>query len=320
MTTTNIPVSIGIDVGKKELVTCSRCSNGITLPPASFPNTMIGVRQFINKLKAESVSYITPILLESTGPYHWLAAHAIAKHNYAVRVVNPLHSKQIARLSVRKRKTDKIDAGQLAFLASQGYGYPFCETEEMARKKALVRHWWKLKETATNQKQHEQYLKTFRGITKYGIGNLVERRCKNLKKIIISEFKTGNDLKYLDSIPGITPFLGASLLAELRPLDRFTDLGQVIAYAGLDPSVKQSGGKAARFGRMSKRGSSTLRKTLYLAAFGSFMRPPFKTIYDKNKERGLHHTTNLCIISRKILRTAVTLLKKRKEFDAQYVK
>jgi transposase IS116/IS110/IS902 family protein len=67
------------------------------------------------------------------------------------------------------------------------------------------------------------------------------RRAKILEAGIVEHFSKGNDLRYLDSIPGVSPLLAATILAELRPLNRFTRVEQVIAYAGLDPSVKQSG-------------------------------------------------------------------------------
>lgn len=311
--------AIGIDVGRKELVACIRSSNGLTEPPVSFPNSSIGLKQFLHHLEQNRIVSDEPILLESTGPYHWQAAYTLTQEGYLAKVVNPLHTKQIIRHSIRKRKTDKVDAGHLAFLASQGYGYPFRETSEGVYQKALVRHYWKLRATATSHIMHERYLKEFRGLSRLGISSLVVKRCEKVKKEIIKEFNKGNDLRYLDSIPGITPFLGATLLAELTPLDRFTRLEQIVAYAGLDPSVKQSGGKPARFGRISKRGSPVLRQALFLAAFGCFSKQPFIRIYQRYKGRGLHHNTILCIIARKILRIAVTLLKKRETFKEQHI-
>lgn len=239
----------------------------------------------------------------------------MADSGYFVKVANPLHTKQIARLSIRKRKTDKVDAANLAFLASQNYGYQFIETEEMAKKKAIIRHYWKLRSTATNLLVHERYLKEYRNVSTNSVSALIVKKCELLKKQIIKEWSKGNDVKYLDSIPGITPFLAATILAELLPLSRFQRIDQIIAYAGLDPSVKQTGGKTGRHGAISKRGSPTLREALFLAAFGSFSKQPMKTIYEYYKGRNLHHNTILCIMARKILRIAVALLKKRRMFD-----
>lgn len=311
--------SIGIDVGKRELVARIRRSNGVTEPPAAFPNSSIGLRKFIVHFKQYGINAETPILLESSGPYHWRAARTLADAGYFVKVANPLHTKQIARLSIRKRKTDKVDAAHLAFLASQNYGYRFIETEDMARKKALVRHYWKLRATATNLLVHERYLKEYRDIARTSVSALLVARCEKLKREIVKDWSRGNDVKYLDSIPGITPFLAATILAELLPLERFERIDQIIAFAGLDPSVKQTGGRKGSHGAISKRGSPTLREALWLAAFGSFSKEPMKTVYKHYKGRNLHHNTILCVMGRKILRIAVALLKKRRVFDLKYL-
>lgn len=315
----NFSHSVGVDVGKRELVACVRRSNGVTEPPAAFPNSSIGFRKFAVYLENHEVGNDAPILFESTGPFHWQAARTLTDKGFFVKVANPIHTKQIARLSIRKRKTDKVDAANLAFLASQNYGYRFVETEDMAKKKAIIRHYWKLRVTATNLLCHERYLKKYRNINATSISNVIVKRCEIIKKQIIKEWSKGNDVKYLDSIPGVTPFLAATILSELLPLSRFQKMDQIIAYAGLDPSVKQTGGKPGRHGAISKRGSATLREALWLAAFGSFQRQPMRKLYLRYKERGLHHNTILCVMGRKILRISVALLKKRRMFDPKFL-
>ncbi len=310
-----IRTSVGIDVGKTELVACIRAADGKEAIPAPFPNSSVGLERFLVHLKEHAVGTEDPILLESTGPYHWRAASFLREHGFLSKVANPLHTKQIARHSIRKRKTDRVDAGHIAFLASQGYGYRFVETEEMARKKALVRHYWKLKTTATSFLLHERYLKEYRQLSVPSVHALLTKKCAETRERIVADWSHGNDLKYLDSIPGVSPFLAAVLLAELTPIDRFERIDQIIAYAGLDPSVKQSGGKVGKNGALSKRGSPILRNALYLAAFGSFAHPPMKQVYERYKSRKLPHTTIMCILSRKILRIGVSLLKKRRVFD-----
>lgn len=311
--------SVGIDVGKEELVLGIRNAEGIVHTPAPFPNTSIGLKKLAVHLERHRVGADDPILLESTGPYHWAAAKTLADRGFFVKVANPLHTKQIARISIRKRKTDTVDAGHLAFLASQAYGYRFIETTEMAKKKALVRHFWKLRRTATSLLIHEKYLKEYRNVSRTSVSAILVKRCEKLKKEIVAEWSSGNDLKYLDSIPGVTPFLAATILAELLPLERFERIDQMVAFAGLDPSVKQTGGKRGTHGPISKRGSPTLREALFLAAFGAFAKPgPMRTLYLQYRARGLHHNAALCILARKILRISVALLKKRRVFDAKY--
>src|SRR3989338_1408483 len=184
---------IGIDVGKRELVTCIRRSNGVTEPPATFANSSVGLKKFVVHLTRHDVEKETLIILESTGPYHWPAARYLTDQGWVAKIINPLHTRQIARYSIRKRKTDKIDAAQLAFLASQQYGYTFVETKEIAKKKALIRHYWKLKATTGNLFIHERYMKRHRGITSASVTKYMLERCKTLKARIVKEYGTGND-------------------------------------------------------------------------------------------------------------------------------
>ncbi|OGG50884.1 hypothetical protein A2763_00935 [Candidatus Kaiserbacteria bacterium RIFCSPHIGHO2_01_FULL_54_36] len=311
--------SVGIDVGKRELVASIRDTDGKTAIAAPFPNTSIGLRKLAVHLAKSNVGADDPVLLESTGPYHWLPARTLTDRGFFVKVANPLHTKQIARHSIRKRKTDKVDASHLAFLASQGYGYRFVETAELAKKKALVRHYWKLRSTATSYLLHERYLKEYRGVSKHGIFPLLEKRCEAMQEAIVEEWNEGNDLKYLDSIPGVSPFIAATILAELAPLNRFERMEQIVAFAGLDPSVKQSGGVRGTHGPISKRGSPFLRHALYLAVFGSFSHRPMNAVYKRYKERGLHHNAIMCVLSRKVLRIAIALLRKRRTFDPKFL-
>lgn len=309
-------LAVGIDVGKETLVTCSRSSDGLTVETISFPNNNSGIKKLIRKLRNnENVA----ILMESTGPYHWQAAKQLANAYENVRVVNPILSNRMIKQSVRKRKTDKVDAGHLAFMASEGYGYLFTETEDMAKNKALVRHYWKLKMTAHNLTRHENYLTSYRNQHLPSMAKAILKQCESLEKKIVQNFSKGNDLKYLDSIPGVSPIIASTILSELGDLKRFNKTKQLIAYAGLDPGVKQTGTKGNSYSKLSKRGSPVLRMVLFYAAFGCFQRPPFKKLYDDHKEKGIHHTAVLCILARKILRIAITLLKKREVFNEQYL-
>ena len=61
------------------------------------------------------------------------------------------------------------------------------------------------------------------------------------------------------TIPGIGPINGGMILGEIGDINRFSKPRKLLAFAGLDPSVYQSGNFSAKKTRMSKRGSSALR-------------------------------------------------------------
>jgi transposase len=108
----------------------------------------------------------------------------------------------------------------------------------------------------------------------------------------------------------------AVLRAELGDVDRFGHTKQVVAYAGLDLEIKESGkwkGKA----KLSKRGSGVLRRMLYLAAVRSVRlnSSPFGTYYHRLVERGLPKGAALIAVMRKMLIVAAHLIKTGEPYD-----
>jgi transposase len=85
----------------------------------------------------------------------------------------------------------------------------------------------------------------------------IEKRIDQMMKLIDSKIM---------SIPGIGDTLGPMILGEIGDADRFSTAKKLIAFAGLDPVVSQSGRFENKSGSISKRGSPLLRKGLFLAA------------------------------------------------------
>jgi transposase len=100
---------------------------------------------------------------------------------------------------------------------------------------------------------------------------------------------------------GLTGPLVAVIHAESDPIGDFATARQYVAYAGLDPSLHDSGDTIQRRGRISKRGSPMLRHALYLAAFVVYRRHDyFRRIYRKHRQRGKRHTSALVIVARRL--------------------
>jgi transposase len=72
--------------------------------------------------------------------------------------------------------------------------------------------------------------------------------------------------EHLTDIKGIGPVLAATILAEIGDINRFPRLEGLVAYAGIDLSVFESGEFIGKRQHMSKRGSPYLRRALWLAA------------------------------------------------------
>lgn len=124
----------------------------------------------------------------------------------------------------------------------------------------------------------------------------------------------------IKSIPGIGDTLAPVILSEYGDLTRFQGrrtAHRLLAFAGIDPRVRQSGQWQGRM-KMSKRGSPTLRTALYQAARLVCMRcPEFKAIYDKHRiERHKHHGVALSHVVRKLLQVIYAITRDNVPFDS----
>ena len=120
------------------------------------------------------------------------------------------------------------------------------------------------------------------------------------------------------TIPGVGIEIGPSIIAEIGNIENFESPSKLLAYAGLDPSINQSGTMNSSFSCMSKRGSSYLRDALFLAAFLICQNDEtFRLYYEKKKSEGKHHYVALTHVARKLTRVIFHLLKNNQKFVSQ---
>lgn len=118
------------------------------------------------------------------------------------------------------------------------------------------------------------------------------------------------------SIPGIGYLNGAMILGETGNIARFSDPSKLLAFAGLDPSVYQSGNFRADKTRMSKRGSRMLRYALINAAHNVVLNnKTFKTYYDLKMSQGRSHYNALGHCAGKLVRVIYKMLTCNIEFN-----
>ena len=114
----------------------------------------------------------------------------------------------------------------------------------------------------------------------------------------------------LDTIVGVGTTLAASFFAEIGDITRFDSPDKLAAFAGIDPSVKQSGEFNGTRNKMSKRGSPYLRRTFWLAAVsGIRTNPALKAIYDKKRAQGKHHAVAVSAVMHKLCNIVFAILK-----------
>jgi transposase len=108
-------------------------------------------------------------------------------------------------------------------------------------------------------------------------------------------------VQLLVTIPGIGELLGLTIAAEIGEIARFPNAGKLIGYAGLAPTIKQSG-QSSWTGRISKAGSPALRWAAIEAAQHSW-RPtnPWNRLYLESKRRHGKANPAKAAVARKIL-------------------
>jgi transposase len=115
---------------------------------------------------------------------------------------------------------------------------------------------------------------------------------------------------------GITAKLVAGIHAESDPIQDFRSADQYVAYTGLDPSSRRSGDTINRRGKISKRGSPTLRRALYLAAFVVTRKHAcFRRLYQRHRRQGKGHSNALVVVARHLARVVWRLLTDGRQFS-----
>lgn len=120
----------------------------------------------------------------------------------------------------------------------------------------------------------------------------------------------------IKTIPGIGTLNGAMILGEIGDISRFEKPCQLLAYAGLDPSVYQSGNFQAARTRMSKRGSKLLRYALINAAWQTtLVNKTFKDYYNLKISQGRRHYNALGHVAHKLVRVIHKMMTENVEFN-----
>lgn len=143
---------------------------------------------------------------------------------------------------------------------------------------------------------------------------LLESQIKNIEEQVSDFIKKSDNV--ITSIPGISYMTAAIIISEIGDINRFDNPGQVLAFAGLDPSVKQSGTFNASSTRMSKRGSSLLRYALILAANNVQLNTKtFNDYYNTKRLQGKLHYNALGHCAGKLVRNIFYMLKRNVKFN-----
>lgn len=384
---------IGIDVSKDKH-DCFCCNDDLqTVFQFQLSNDSIGFNQLLEAIKSlDSPFDNIKIALEATGHYSYNITSFILDNNLPLAIINPLHSNLFRKsISLRKTKTDKVDA---CVLARMLIAYPdlkfstslddndiiLSELKSLTRfRLALVKDLSKLKTSvsriinivfpeiekvfsSTNSLYELLYnfpsaqeianahltkltnvlIKASRGhfskekaiqikeLAKNTIGNSSYALTFELKHTIklINEYNSSIDkidkeintimdkiASPITSIPGIGITLASIIIAEIGNFDNFDSPDKILAFAGMSPTIYQSGKYVANSAKMEKRGSKALRYALYNAArLTSVYCPVFREHLARKRSQGKHFSVAISHVVKKLVRVTYHLQTKNEFF------
>lgn len=341
-------VCVGVDVSKGKSTVCFMKSFGEVLhPPFEVEHTASGLKRFTEKIKAQG--HETRVVMESTGAYHIPLLTFLKEEGIFVAVVNPLIMSKYSKMSLRKGKTDRLDAIKIASYGlnywHQLADYSFAPTvyDEMhflnrqylsylsmrvKAKQALstlldktmpgikavlwnrsdvpdrdklsdfVSEYWHYdnitcmsesvfidsynvwakskRYRASTTKAKIIYALALEGISTLpsttpstkmlvleavGVLRMLDTTLVGILSRMRELAKTLPEYDIVMAMPGVGNVLGPRLIAEIGDVRRFHSASALVAYAGLDSPPFQSGNFKATNRSISKRGSSSLRKT-----------------------------------------------------------
>jgi len=147
----------------------------------------------------------------------------------------------------------------------------------------------------------------------------LKKRADDITRILVKLCRSmkQEELTLLTSIRGIATKTAAPFLAELGNYQDFASHKKVLAFAGLDPTIHQSG-KFEGISMISRRGNRHLRKVIYNMTFCVVRYAgPFREYFFRRKREGLPFRKALLATAHKLVRTIFAMLNNKTLYKAE---
>jgi transposase len=314
---------VGIDVAKHTFDVALPLPNGKFRTRGKIANDPKGFQALEDWLSTHAGPEAW-VVMEATGIYHERLAEHLHQCGYRVSVLNPARVLHYARSQLQRVKTDRADAKLIA-LYGQRHADDLVawqpEPPAQKRLRALVRRLDDLKEM---RQMEANRLETADDRVRPSIESVlahIDKEIAETLKAIDQHIDDDPDLRgrrdLLVSIDGISDRTAGVLLAELGDPLRFRNARALVAFAGLNPRLQQSG-LAEGSSRISRTGSSRLRAGLYMPALvATAHNVAVRALKERLKARGKTGKQVICAAMGKLLRIVYGVLKSGRPFDAQ---
>jgi transposase len=312
---------LGIDISKDCLDTCRR-ANGRE-QRRRFPNTPAGHRALVDWLGNRPVR----ACVEASGRYGLDIALALFEADSVdVMVANPRAVKNFREASMRRSKTDALDAEVLCDYAQRMPFEPWEPPEEATRElRVITRRIQALTVERAREKNRLHAHQTSRTASAVVTNDIevnlrhltrrIDELLRQTAKVIDESEELQAAFDHLRSIPGIARKSATLLLGELATLPNDMSVRQWVAYAGLDPKRHKSGTSVEQRERISKVGNARIRRALYMPALVAVRCDRhIGAFYENLLTRGKKPIVATVAVMRKLLHSIYGMLKHGQDF------
>ncbi|WP_281979320.1 IS110 family transposase [Tenacibaculum mesophilum] len=271
---------------------------------------------------------LTHCIMEATGYYHVRLAYFLTEKGVLLSVENPLKVKRFIQMNLSKVKTDKSDAKQLYnYGVSQSPSIWKGDSKEQQECLQIVRL------LSVYTKQSTQLKNKLHGESVLGtpsklVVNSLKRQLKNIQKeivkledLLLENVKKSyqEEITLLKSIPGIGDKTALMLLVFTDGFKRFTSAKELCSYAGITPTIRESGSSIKGRPRISKMGNPKLRNLLFMCSFNACKyNKACRELYDRIVAKGKSKKLALIAVCNKLLKQAFAIVKSGLPYDANY--
>lgn len=332
-------IYVGMDIHKKFTLAVAKDAEGKEIAQGKMKNSKEEMAQFLAPFNPEETS----IVIESSSVWEHIYTLLESLGYKKVKLANPLKVKAIAYAKI---KNDKVDATMLAdLLRTNLIPESYVPEEKTRRLRELTRSRKIIVKQATQvmnrihahfmrrgtaiphrtfckqvivfvkeQAKDDEVLGYYAGILESLRAQLAMIDAKMQKMAQESE-----DAELLMTIPGIGVIRAMSMVAEIDNIRRFPSEKQFSSYAGLTPTLRQSG-STMHVGRVSRQASMPLKNALAQAALTAAHMKKSNVLQDyynklvpiKGKQKALVAT------ARKLSNITYAVLQSRQVFSYSY--
>lgn len=270
------------------------------------------------------------LAMEATGTYGLdlaLALHEAAQVD--LMVVNPRAARRFAEAQMQRSKTDRVDAASLCEFAQRMAFVPWQPPDPAVLElRGIARRMQALTVEATRERNRLGHARAT-GSTPAVVLNDIAVNLRHLTRRIAEmerqamKLVRANELlsaayAHVTSVRGIGSKTAVMLLPELLVLPADLSVRQWVAHAGLDPTRHESGTSVERRARISKVGSTHIRRVLYMPALVAVRREPaVRGFYEHLLARGKPPMVALVAVMRKLLHAVYGMLKHGADFEGE---